>query len=126
MELSDMEEKLSVGDLRKRWEHALHATARAVSAHPKLYGELKSVAASIVDQPLDIKEYFPTAEKLTRLLHTLDPGGNGSIFDLFGSRFSPQNIWQVRLLRMECRDLLAHLQAFDQWRRESRHLRLVR
>jgi hypothetical protein len=32
----------------------------------------------------------------------------------------------VRTLRMECKDLLAHLDAFDQWRRDLHHLRRIK
>jgi hypothetical protein len=121
-----MNDKISVTELKKRWAHVLTATGKAAAAHPATYGELKTIAAAIVDEPLDIKEYFPTVEKLAQLLHNLDPCGSGSIFDLFCDRFSPRTIWQVQLLRVECKDLLAHLHDFDQWRRKTRHLRVVK
>jgi hypothetical protein len=59
-------------------------------------------------------------------LTVLDPGGNGSIFEYFSTRITPSTIWHVRMLRMECRDLLAHLDDFDKWRRENIHLRMVK
>ncbi len=120
-----MNERLTVSDLQKRWERALVASGKAVDAHAAAYADLKSLVLSIIDQPLDIKDYFPTVEKLSDLLHTMDPKGSGSIFHLFSERISPESIWQVRLLRVECHDLLAHLDAFEQWRRQNRRLRLV-
>ena len=121
-----MNDKISVTELRKRWEHVLTATGQAVAAHPAAYGELKSMAEAIIDQPLDIKEYFPTIEKLAHLLDIMDPGGSGSIFHFFNDRFLPKNIWQVQLLRVECKDLLAHLHDFDQWRRKTHRLRVIK
>ena len=56
----------------------------------------------------------------------MDPDGPGSIFGYFGERISPENIWQVPLLRMECKDLLTHLDVFDQWRINNCRLRIVK
>jgi len=121
-----MESTLTVNELEIRWKKALEATRRAATAHPATYRQLKMQAAAVVDHPVDINEYFPTVEQLVESLKTLDPCHHGSIFDLFGARISPDSIWQVRNLRMECQDLLAHLTAFDQWRRKNSHLRRVK
>ena len=121
-----MNNKLSVSELQKRWERVLNATGKAVADHPRAYGELKIIAAAIIDQPLDIKEFFPTIEKMSQLLHTMDAGRTGSIFHHFSDRFSPKSIWQVQLLRVECKDLLAHLHDFDQWRRKTHRLRVIK
>lgn len=120
-----MNDRLSVAELQQRWAQALAATSKAVCAHPEVYGKIKSISEKIVGEPLDISQYFPMVEKLTDLLRTMDSCG-GSIFHLFISRFSPTTIWQVRLLRLECKDLLVHLQAFEEWRRRSRRLRIVK
>ncbi|MCB2141264.1 hypothetical protein KQH27_00990, partial [bacterium] len=88
--------------------------------------ELKAQAAQIVENPIDISDYFPAVEKLTNRLKTMDPGGHGSIFHIFNARISPSSIWHVKMLRMECKDLLSHLNAFDEWRREKHHLRMVK
>ncbi len=56
----------------------------------------------------------------------MDPCGHGSIFGIFSDRISPSSIWHVKMLRMECKDLLAHLNAFDEWRRKKNHLRMVK
>lgn len=121
-----MDEQLTIAELEKRWEDALSATRVAVSRHPDVYRKLKSLASDIVQKPLDIKAYMPTTEKLTGLLRTLDPEGRGSIFSIFKDRISPCSIWQVPLLRMECKDLLAHLKAFDAWRQKTSHLKLIK
>ncbi len=117
---------LNVEELEDRWEKALTATLTATAEHPRTYRELKAQAAQIVDTRIDINDYFSTVEKLATQLKTMDPGGLGSIFDIFNARISPSSIWQVKLLRLECKDLLAHLHAFDEWRRNQHHLRIVK
>lgn len=121
-----MEGRLTVNALKKRWEKALEATRIAAARHPQTYREVRTQASDIIDNPLDIKEYFPTLEKLLCHLETLDPDRRGSIFDIFNDRLSPSSIWQVKLLRMECRDLLVHLDAFDEWRRKKHRLKVVK
>jgi hypothetical protein len=121
-----MDGRLTLEELEARWEKALKATWMAASKHPRTYRELKAKAADILDHPIDINDYFPTVEKLVHRLKILDSEGQGSIFQIFNARISPSSIWHVRMLRMECRDLLAHLKAFDEWRRNQHHLRIVK
>ena len=121
-----MEGRLTVKQLEERWEKVLRATRSAVVDHPRAYREVKAQAAAIIDAPVDIQDYLPTVEKLTYRLKTLDPCGQGSIFDLFTERITPTSIWHVKMLRMECCDLLEHLRAFDQWRRDQHRLRRVK
>jgi hypothetical protein len=121
-----MNDRLTIKELEKRWENVLSLTKSAVARQPGVYRQLKSLAGDIVGQPLDIKEYLPTAEKLANLLQVMDPDGSGTIFHFFKNRISPSDIWQVPLLRVECRDLLAHLEAFDQWRVRASNLKLVK
>ena len=94
--------------------------------NPGAYRQLKSLAADIAANPLDIREYLPAAEKLSGLLSIMDPEGRGSIFYLFSDRIAPRSIWQVPLLRMECKDLLAHLKVFDEWRLDACRLKVVK
>ena len=121
-----MSNDLTVTELEKRWDKTLVATQTAVNRHPGVYRRLKGLAAEIVDNPLDIREYLPTVETLVGLLDTMDPNGHSSIFNLFNDRITPSDIWQVSLLRMECRDLLAHLNAFDKWRMKNCGLRVLK
>ncbi len=112
--------------MEKRWDDALSATQNAVNRRPGLYREIKSLANDIIGKPLDINEYIPTVQKLVDLLKTMDPNGRGSIFNYFSDRITPSSIWQVPLLRVECKDLLAHLNAFDTWRRKTCRLKIVK
>ena len=121
-----MEPRLTVEELELRWETTLQASRRAVAAHPAAYRRLKALAADILAHPVDINDYFPIVETMMAYLKQLDPCSQGSIYDLFCARISPETIWQVRELRMECKDLLVHLDAFDQWRREQSALRMVK
>jgi hypothetical protein len=116
----------TLAELEGRWQKALEATRRAVRRHPDSYRELKKRVAQIASRPLDIREYLPAVERIVHLLHTLDPNEAGSIFDLFRDRFKPSSIWQVPLLRVECRDLLAHLEVFEDWRLATRRLSVVK
>ena len=120
------DQRLTVSELESRWKSALHATRFSTTKHPHTYRELKSLAARVVDNHIDIDAYFPTVEKLLDHMQRLDPAGRGSIFQIFSERIKPTSIWQVRLLRMECRDLLAHLEAFDEWRRQQHHLKIIK
>jgi hypothetical protein len=121
-----MDSHLTVGKLESRWEKTLTATQTAAAMHPEIYRNLKNQAAAIVENPIDINDYFPTVEKLVDHLKDMDPCGHGSIFDIFSARISPSSIWHIKMLRMECRDLLFHLNAFDEWRRSQHHLRMVK
>jgi hypothetical protein len=121
-----MNENLTFCDLKQRWENVLKITQKSVSIHPIEYRQLKSLARDIVYKPLDIGEYVPTVKKLTNLLEVMDASGKGTIFHIFNQRMRPEEIWQNNLLRVECRDLLAHLEAFDQWRIETHRLKIVK
>jgi hypothetical protein len=121
-----MDEQLTVPELKSRWEDALRATLLASTKHPLTYRQLKTLAAQVVNNPVDIDCYFPTVEKLMSHFQRLDPSGHGTIFQIFSERIKPTSIWQVRTLRMECKDLLAHIQAFDEWRRNTHHLRRIK
>jgi len=121
-----MEPNLTVEELEARWKETLEATRRAAAADPAAYRRLKTQATQVLENPVDINDYFPTVDQLIACLKSLDPCGRGSIFDFFCKRLSPDDIWQVRDLRLECRDMLAHLDAFDRWKRERIHLRRVK
>ena len=121
-----MDENLTIFDLKQRWKKVLTITQKSVSNHPMEYRQLKILARNIVDRPLDIKDYLPTVKKLTHLLELMGDSDEESIFYLFNKRIEPSDIWQTSLLRVECRDLLAHLHDFDQWRIKSHRLKVVK
>ncbi|MFH1155986.1 MAG: hypothetical protein V1793_19440 [Pseudomonadota bacterium] len=112
-------------DLEKRWQAMLSASAAAVNRHPRVYRELQALVRQVLSGPLDVDAYFPTAETLVDLLSSLDPQGAGTIFHAFKERMSPSDIWHVRLLRVECMDLLDYLETLNEWRRTSHGLRVL-
>ena len=121
-----VDDRLTVLELENRWNTALVMTLSAVTKHPDVYRKLKALAGDIVANPLDIGEYMPTAQTLVGFLRQLDPNDLGSIFSLFYDRIAPSGIWDATWLRMECKDLLAHLKVFDEWRLKTCGLRVVR
>jgi len=121
-----MNEKLSVEELEGRWENALLSTDKAVVAHFPVYREIKKLAADIITKPLDIEDYPATAERLVALLKTIGCHAQGSIFHFYCDRVSPSSICNLKFLRLECRDLLSHLEAFDEWRNKKSRLRVVK
>jgi hypothetical protein len=121
-----MNRRLTVEELEARWEKTLQATQSAALKHSRTFRRLKSLADEIVSAPIDINDYFPVVEQMVECLETLDPGSQESIFGIFKGRIKPSSVWQVRMFRMECRDLLAHLHAFEKWRRDRHHLRMVK
>ena len=121
-----MDERLTLAELKTRWQATLQATRLSTTRHPCDYKALKSLAAEVVDAPIDIDSYFPTVKKLLDHLERLDPMGRGSLFHIFRERIKPESIWHVRLLRMECLDLLAHIDAFEKWRQGQHGLRIVK
>ena len=120
-----MNENLTLSDLEKRWDDVLTATQTAVFKNPGVYRKLKSLAVQTAEKPLDINDYLATAKKLLELLKILDDNARRTIFFFFNERIQPACIWQVSLLRVECRDLLAYLEEFDAWRLESHGLRII-
>jgi hypothetical protein len=121
-----MNETLSVKELEKRYKEVLVATDKAVAKHPDVYHEIKSLACDVVTKPLDIKDYPITAEKLVKLFKTLDYNTQGSIFHFYYDRVWPLSICNLKFFRVECQDLLEHLKAFDEWRKEKRRLRVLK
>lgn len=120
------QERVSFQELNRRWETMLIRTEAAVGSQPGAYQDLKRLAVRIVDEPLDIGEWLPTARKMADLLVLLDPDRSGSIFGCFHDYILPSDVWHAATLRIDCADLLDHLNKFDQWRREKRQLHVVR
>ncbi len=121
-----MDEPLTLVELNRRWENVLIATDDAVCRHPEVYRELKTLVGDIVLKPLDIGKYLPATSKLADFISTLDAIGEGSIFHFFRDCVAPSSIWHLKMLRVECQDLLAYLKVFDDWRIGRHRLRVVK
>jgi len=121
-----MKETLTITELERRWEKTLSATEKTVTRYPQVYRELKTLVEEIVTKTLDISDYPDTAEKLGGLLKTMEDAAQKNIFYFFCNRVSPSSISKLKLLRLECWDLLEQLKAFDAWRVETHHLRIMK
>jgi len=121
-----MYETLTISELERRWEKTLSATEKAVTRHPHVYREIKLLVEEIITKTLDINDYPFTAEKLGGLLRTMEDDTQNNIFHYFYDRVAPSSISRLKLLRLECRDLLEQLKAFDMWRMETHQLRLLK
>lgn len=121
-----MNETLTLEKLQRRWEKVLSASERAVARDPEAYLQIKTLADDIANRPLDIAEYMPTADKLVGLLKQMEGELQGTLFHYYRNNVSPTSIWHLKLLRVECRDLLASLEAFEEWRKSRRPLKIVR
>ena len=121
-----MNETLTITELERRWEKTLSATEKTVTRYPQVYRELKILVEEIVTKTLDISDYPVIAEKLGRLLRSMEDDVQKNIFYFFSDRVSPSSISKLKLLRLECWDLLDQLKAFDAWRMETHHLRILK
>ena len=120
-----MVDTVTFEELQRRWEKALIVSEKAVADNPVVYREIKSLAGDIANKPLDIAEYVPTADKLFELLEKMCSEAHGTIFQYYYKSVSPTSIWHLKLLRVECRDLLASIEALDKWRKNKRSLKVV-
>jgi len=121
-----MNETLTITELERRMQKTLSATEKAVTRYPRVYRELKILVEEIVTKTLDISDYPVTAEKLGSLLSTMEDDAPKNIFYFFCDRVTPSSISKLKLLRLECWDLLEQLKAFDTWRIETHHLRIMK
>jgi hypothetical protein len=121
-----MNDTITIGELERRWEETLAATEAAVIQYPGIYRQIKFLAGEIATKTLDIGDYPNTAEKLGSMLRTMDTASPKNIFHFFSERVSPASITKLKLLRIECMDLKEQLEAFDTWRMETHHLRVLK
>jgi hypothetical protein len=121
-----MEETITLEELQNRWEKTLAATDELVIQYPQYYHQIKDLLTEIVTKTIDISDYEDIAENLGRLIRKLDDASNQSIFYYFYDRFFPCSINKLKLLRVECWDLLEQLKAFDYWRRETHQLTILK
>jgi hypothetical protein len=109
---------------RKRME-ALIVSEKAIIAHPAEYREIKKIIRYIISKPIEIGDYYSTAQRLTKLLKTMTQSGPGSIFHYFYTNIDPQQKGQARYFRANCIDLAQQLECIDHMRHSKRHIRVV-
>lgn len=117
---------LTFEQLQQQHQRALTLSEQAVRKRPEAYRQVKSLIHQIVNEPVDVGEYFHLARTLTDLLNHLGSCQPGSIFEYYQPNIDPLKQGQARYFRMECCDLLEQLQNFEQWRKARRPLKLIR
>lgn len=113
-------------ELKQRHARVLRCSETAVRAHPEAYRQLKGRIRTITTTTVDVDAYYRQAKNLAKLLDMLRRSGTGSIFDPFLDRIDPDRDGCARYLRMDCRELQAHLVDLDLWRADRRQIRCVK
>ena len=113
-------------ELKQRHILALCHSEAAVQAQPKVYRQLKSRIRAIICAAVDVDDYYRQAKAVAALLELLSQAGKGSIFDPFLHRIDPDRDGCARYLRMDCRELQAHLMDLDIQRADRRQIRCVK
>jgi hypothetical protein len=121
-----MEKKFTVEELKKRRQVSLVASDKAVIKHPEAYLEIKRLAKGVIEDTVDIGDYFKTAGELTRLLSTLTRGHAGTVFTYFQKNIDPRQCGQAAFFRAMCVDLEQQCGEFDKWRISIRRLTRVK
>lgn len=113
-------------ELKQRHARVLRCSEAAVQARPEAYRQLKRRIRTITTTTVDVDAYYRQAKTLAELLEMLSRPGKGSIFDPFLQRIDPDRDGCARYLRMDCRELQAHLADLDLWRADRRRIRCVK
>ncbi len=115
---------LTVEDLERLRMKALEKSARAVLHKPDEYRAIRRLLCRITGGVLDVGEYLSVAARLVELLSEM---GEGTIFyEYFRENMDPRRSGRAEYFRAECADLLRRANELDDWRKERRHLRLVK
>lgn len=117
---------LTFEQLKQQHLRALALSEQAVRRKPDAYRQIKTLVHQVVNEPVDVGEYYHLARTLSGLLEALGGGQPGSIFEYYRNNIDPRKLGQARYFRMECRDMLEQLSNFEQWRKDNRRLTIIR
>lgn len=118
------EEILTVEDLERLRVAAMENSARAVSEKPGDYRAIRCLLCRVANSVLDVEDYLTVAVSLVSLLTAMGPGT--IFYEYFRENLDPRKSGRAEYFRAECRDLLRRCEDLDDWRRQRRHLRLVK
>lgn len=116
----------TLDELKKKWYNAMKVSEQAIILHPSEYYQLKQLTYAVAYQPLDISEYYSTANMITKLLKPLVLSGENTIFRYFYDHINPCLYGDVRYFRAVCLDFTEQVKVFEQWRCEARHIVLIK
>ncbi len=120
------ETSLSMELLETKYRQALQWSEKAVQRDPEIYTAMKRRLQRILDNPVDISEYYPLARELSGDLQSLSHIGGETIFHYFHPHIEPRKSGDPRYFRAMCLDLWNRVQDLDHWRISRRNLRIVR
>lgn len=110
-------------ELIKRREIAFSRSEAAIQTHTEEYMEIQKIASHVVNNPVDIEEYYHIAKKLSDLLETM--GKETIFYQYFYTSISPLREGKARFFRKVCKDLLMQIRELNQWRLEKRQIKIV-
>ena len=115
---------LSLEDLERIRMAAMEKSALAVLNKSDEYRAIRCMLCRITGGVLDVGDYLSVAIRLAELLTEMGPG---TIFhEYFRENIDPRRNGRAEFFRAECADLLRRINELDNWRKERRHLRLVK
>ena len=114
----------NIAELEIKHQQAFSRTEKAVCRFPERYIDIRQQVDRILTHPLDIGEYFDVAEDLADKIRQL--GKDTLFYPYFFENIHPGIKGRAKYFRATCRDLKHLLQQFSDYRRRTRHMRLVR
>ncbi|MFW6011828.1 MAG: hypothetical protein ACOC8R_01965 [Desulfosalsimonas sp.] len=115
----------SVDDLRRRRQRALQKADNAIAGRPAEYREIKRLLDEVLSGPVDVADYHRVAGEIVRLLEKLSASSSESLFAYYCNNIDPGRQGDTRYFKVICRDLRQQLKLIDQYRRQSRRIRIM-
>ena len=115
----------TIAELTQKRQQSLMASEQVIRKHPDVYRQLKKLVRDIISEPVDISDYYSTAQALTHLLKQMAQSGHGSIFDYYYVQIDPHQKGQAQYFRANCVDLEEQLRCVDQLRSDRCRLRVI-
>ncbi|PIP42659.1 MAG: hypothetical protein COX19_00265 [Desulfobacterales bacterium CG23_combo_of_CG06-09_8_20_14_all_51_8] len=115
----------TIAELTQKRQQSLMVSEQVITKHPDVYRQLKKLVQDIISKPVDIGDYYSTAQALTQLLKQMAQSGHGSIFHYYYTQIDPHQKGQAEYFRANCVDLEEQLRCVDQLRLNRRCLRVI-
>ncbi|MDY6904853.1 MAG: hypothetical protein SWH61_09210 [Thermodesulfobacteriota bacterium] len=118
-----MKKTQTITGLIQKREQSLISSREAIKRHPAAFDEIKTIVNRVIQQPVEIDEYFSIANRLARLLETMGPE---TIFcHYYLENIDPARHCQARFFRYICMDLKGQISELNHWRQKRRCIHLV-
>ena len=113
-------------ELRQKRAEALVGSERAILKHRNTYQALKLLLREINSGPVDVSDYYRTANRLATMLREMSEDADRNIFHLFATQIDPAKGGRARWFRLACLDLAEHVKDIERWRAAKSRLRVVK